>query len=140
MLLCEGRRQYGISTVAAQTSFRGETGDGVAKCRLFSQAKVSLTKKISEQFRFAGNCQPTTPLSQHVSLREGSLRSANVFPVVTSLPPKRREATTGNTFALRRLKERGRWEVSQKSKLIQDIIRNVLVGLLCRNIIVHASK
>ena len=34
MLLCEGRRQYGISTIAAQTSFGGETGDGVAKRRL----------------------------------------------------------------------------------------------------------
>ena len=68
VLLCEGRRQYGISTVAAQTSFRGETGDGVAKCRLFSQAKAFLTKKVSDQFRFAGNCQPTPPLSQHFAL------------------------------------------------------------------------
>ena len=33
-----------------------------------------------------------------------SLRSADVFPVVASLPPEGgREATTGNTFALRRL-------------------------------------
>ena len=31
--------QYGISSVVAQTSFRGETSDGVAKCRLFSQIK-----------------------------------------------------------------------------------------------------
>ena len=37
---------------------------------------------------------------------EASLRSADVFPVVASLPPKNnggREATTGNTSALRRL-------------------------------------
>ena len=32
-----------------------------------------------------------------------SLRSANVFPVVASLLFGGREATTGNTFALRRL-------------------------------------
>ena len=30
--------QYGISTLVPQTSFREETGDGLAKCRLFSQA------------------------------------------------------------------------------------------------------
>ena len=32
-----------------------------------------------------------------------SLRTADVFPVVASLPPKGREATTGNTSAVRRL-------------------------------------
>ena len=32
-----------------------------------------------------------------------SLRSADAFPVVASLPPKNREATTGNASALRRL-------------------------------------
>ena len=51
-------------------SFRGETGDGVAKCRLFSQAKVFLTKKISDQFRFVINCPPTRPLSHHFALSE----------------------------------------------------------------------
>jgi len=29
--------QYGISALVSQTSFRGETSSGVAKCRLFSQ-------------------------------------------------------------------------------------------------------
>ena len=33
------RHQYGISVLVSQTSFRGETSGGVAKCRLFSQAK-----------------------------------------------------------------------------------------------------
>ena len=32
------RHQYGISALVFQTSFRGETIGGVAKCRLFSQA------------------------------------------------------------------------------------------------------
>jgi len=32
--------QYGISVLVSQTSFRGETVGGVAKCRLFSQATV----------------------------------------------------------------------------------------------------
>ena len=34
------RDQYGISALVPQTSFRGETSGGVAKCRLFSQANV----------------------------------------------------------------------------------------------------
>ena len=32
------RHQYGISVLVSQTSFRGETTGGVAKCRLFSKA------------------------------------------------------------------------------------------------------
>ena len=32
------RHQYGISALVSQTSFGGETGGSVAKCRLFSQA------------------------------------------------------------------------------------------------------
>ena len=32
------RHQYGISVLVSQTSFRGETTAGVAKCRLFSKA------------------------------------------------------------------------------------------------------
>ena len=35
------RHQYGISALVSQTSFRGETVSGVAKCRLFSQASKS---------------------------------------------------------------------------------------------------
>ena len=33
------RHQYGISALASQTTFGGKTSYGVAKCRLFSQAK-----------------------------------------------------------------------------------------------------
>ena len=33
------RHQYGISALVSQTSFRAETSGGIAKCRLFSQAK-----------------------------------------------------------------------------------------------------
>ena len=32
------RHQYGISALVSQTSFRGETSGGVAKCRIFSKA------------------------------------------------------------------------------------------------------
>ena len=35
------RHQYGISALVSQTSFRGETSGGVAKCRLFAQATFS---------------------------------------------------------------------------------------------------
>ena len=34
------RHQYGISALVSQTSFRGETVGGVAKCGLFSQATI----------------------------------------------------------------------------------------------------
>ena len=37
--------QYGISGLVSQTSFRGETSGGVAKCRLFSQATHWLEKQ-----------------------------------------------------------------------------------------------
>ena len=40
-------RQYGISALLTQTSFRWETGGGVAKCRLFSQANFLSTFSIS---------------------------------------------------------------------------------------------
>ena len=36
------RDQYGITALISQTSFRGETRGGVAKCRLFSQAMKQL--------------------------------------------------------------------------------------------------
>ena len=36
------RHQYGISPLVSQTSFRGVIIDGVAKCRLFSQASIYL--------------------------------------------------------------------------------------------------
>ena len=36
------RHQYGISALVSETPFRGETSGGVAKCRLFSQAKKFL--------------------------------------------------------------------------------------------------
>ena len=39
------RHQYGISALVSQTSFRGETSGGVAKCRLFSQATHWLEKQ-----------------------------------------------------------------------------------------------
>ena len=43
------RHQYGISALVPQTSLLGETSDGVAKWRLFSQANelnnLSLQKK-----------------------------------------------------------------------------------------------
>jgi len=36
------RHQYGISALVSQTSFRGKTSGGVAKCLLFSQARLLL--------------------------------------------------------------------------------------------------
>ena len=41
------RHQYGISAFISQTSFRGETSGGVAKCRLFSPA--TWNNKITAQ-------------------------------------------------------------------------------------------
>ena len=43
-ILALTRHQYGISALASQTSFRGETVGSVAECRLFSQARFRWTK------------------------------------------------------------------------------------------------
>ena len=40
------RHQYGLSALVSQTSFGGETSDGVAKCRLFSQASGNVASII----------------------------------------------------------------------------------------------
>ena len=45
------RHQCGISALASQTSFCGETVGGVAKCRLFSQAKLLLVFSEPEMKR-----------------------------------------------------------------------------------------
>ena len=45
------RHQYGISAFVSQTSFRGETSGDVAKCRLFSQARVSRDHKNGNVFK-----------------------------------------------------------------------------------------
>ena len=45
------RHQYGISAFISQTSFRGETSGGVAKCRLFSPATWN-NKIITQNMTF----------------------------------------------------------------------------------------
>ena len=45
------RHQYGISALASQTSFGGETNDSVAKCWLFSQASMVSVKTESRNRR-----------------------------------------------------------------------------------------
>ena len=42
--------QYGISALVSQTSFRGEKRGGVAKCRLFSKAKIRLVPSPFRHF------------------------------------------------------------------------------------------
>ena len=41
------RHQYGISALVCQTSFRGETSGGEAKCRLVSQADTVKFRKLA---------------------------------------------------------------------------------------------
>ena len=45
------RHQYGISALVSQTSFRGETSGGVAKCRLFSQSILLFVTRNLYQFQ-----------------------------------------------------------------------------------------
>ena len=45
------RHQYGISAFVSQTSFRGETSGGVAKCRLFSQSILLFVTRNLYQFQ-----------------------------------------------------------------------------------------
>ena len=49
------RHQYGISALVSQTSFRGETSGGVAKCRLFSQA-TRVPTKLYQRHVLDGSC------------------------------------------------------------------------------------
>ena len=42
------RHRNGISALVSQTSFGGETSQGVAKCRLFSQAGLKLLNSVCE--------------------------------------------------------------------------------------------
>ena len=43
--------KYGISVLVSQTSFRGETSGGIARYRLFSQAKcdIGITENASSK-------------------------------------------------------------------------------------------
>ena len=47
-------RQYGISALVSQTSFREETSGGVVKCRLFSQAIIRTALTSSTGY----DCRP----------------------------------------------------------------------------------
>ena len=47
-------RQYGISALVSQTSFREETSGGVVKCPLFSQAIIRTALTSSTGY----NCRP----------------------------------------------------------------------------------
>jgi len=64
--------------------------------------KLQLTE-FKMHFTFIAQLQVVSDCK--MELFWGSLRTADVFPVVASLPPKNMErATTGNTSAVRRLK------------------------------------
>ena len=43
------RHQHGISALVSQKSFCGETSGSVAKCRLFSQASVTLVQRNGQR-------------------------------------------------------------------------------------------
>ena len=42
------RHQYGISMLVSQTTFRGETKGGVAKCQLFSKANSDVSEGVCD--------------------------------------------------------------------------------------------
>ena len=68
------RHQYGISALVSQTSFREETSGSVAKCRLFSQARVLFQdKKINCQNRERRSCLLST-----LDLKKRDLTSCNI--------------------------------------------------------------
>ena len=52
------RYQYGISALVSQTSFGGETGGSVAKCRLFSQARSALEAIVLRPRGGESSCHP----------------------------------------------------------------------------------
>ena len=81
------RRQYAISALVSQTSFRGETVGGVAKCRLFSQTNGPITRQKSSIFfgNIVPTCSPTNqfkfylkiPFYFHLSVK--SAMSTSIF-------------------------------------------------------------
>ena len=67
------RHQYGISALVSQTSFGGETSGSVAKCRLFSQARlgpVLQKKSVSAESTLASDYmrKKLTPFPRSTSL------------------------------------------------------------------------
>ena len=68
------RHQYGISTVVAQTSFRGETSGGDSKCDCFLRLSFSqIAANVSRIFKKVGT-------RQAVNERLGRLLSHVAFP------------------------------------------------------------
>ena len=69
------RHQYGISALVSQTSFGGETGGSVTKCRLFSQAKIirTLVRRHSQKIFAHVYLTPVEALSCQKTLRKGRL-------------------------------------------------------------------
>ena len=68
--------QYGISALVSQTSFRGETSGGVAKCRLFLRLAYSQPLQSRLQLQFA--LLPETAIIWiRISSFEGSRKSSD---------------------------------------------------------------
>ena len=66
--------QFGISALPSQTSFRGETVNGVAKCRLFSQASTVIGTLI---------------IHNYISVHKKKISSGTQGTVRVELPPER---------------------------------------------------
>ena len=95
--------QYGISAFVSQTSFRGETSVGVAKCRLFSQA---MNCKVEQNLR----CGRLSTVARLVE--ESESRGPNTGHILQSACPVR-DATVFTLFQCFRLNGRKRLNVGR---------------------------
>ena len=68
--------QYGISTLVSQTSFRGETSGGVAKCLLFCQARFCFVYWLKMDYFLGVSYRKGLTLERQCTGKEAMLLAA----------------------------------------------------------------
>ena len=73
------RHQYGISALFSQTSFGGKNSGSVAKCRLFSQAKLQVNLTSTLPFVLCTNCTCNGRFARFFSISSLRLKKSLVY-------------------------------------------------------------
>ena len=96
------RHQYGISALFSQTSFGGKNSGSVAKCRLFSQAKLQVNLTSTLPFVLCTNCACNGRFARFFSI--SSLRLKKSLVCQRQIP---RTSIQVGTFARFYLRDHG---------------------------------
>ena len=96
--------QYGISALFSQTSFGGKNSGSVAKCRLFSQAKLQVNLTSTLPFVLCTNCTCNGRFARFFSI--SSLRLKKSLVCQKQIP---RTSIQVRTFARFYLRDHGCW-------------------------------